>query len=265
MTEVQMMGEDIEFVGSDWVLSVFFKASGRLIKSNGETLLLAVFASSLSKRGIVLVRLACGFRTTVGRLPWASISLMPRLSLGITWAPFSSNGALAVTGLRVTVWPSLSVSPLKMTPVPAPESIGLPLSSSGWELVKNPPVLLRISWPVLHGAPQSDIREALELPVSWAAGLSAISSRSPLLASSSVLWFPSDSLKKRQKHYIWSNSLNVVSMNVYHQSSKTFVTAVSIEKKPKLFANQIQWSLWFNRNQLTCSAYGYWQSCSCKH
>ncbi len=139
MTEVEMVGEDIEFVGSDWVLSGFFKASGRLMKSNGETLLLAVFASSLSERGIVLVRLTCGFRTTVGRLPWASISLMPGSSLGITWAPFSSNGALAVTGLRVTVWwPSLSVSPLKMTPVPAPESIGLPLSSSGWELVRIP-------------------------------------------------------------------------------------------------------------------------------
>lgn len=54
------------------------------MKSSGETLLLGVFASSLSERGIVLVRLACGFRTTVGRLPWASISLMPRSSLEIT-------------------------------------------------------------------------------------------------------------------------------------------------------------------------------------
>jgi len=167
------------------------------MKSSGETLLLAVLASSLRERGIVLFRLACGFRTTVGRLPWASISMMPLSSLETTWAPLSSNGALAVTGLRVTVWPSLSVNPLMMTPVPAPESIGLPLSSSGWELVRNPPVLLRISWPVLQGALVRDMREALELPVSREAGLSVISSRSPLLASSSVLWFPSDSLKKR--------------------------------------------------------------------
>lgn len=61
--------------------------------------------------------------------------------------------------------------------------------SKGWEAVRNPPAPLRKSWPpVLQGVPEREM-EAVEPTMS--SGLSEMSS-----PSSSVLWLPSDSLRK---------------------------------------------------------------------
>lgn len=63
------------------------------------------------------------------------------------------------------------------------------------EAVRKPLDPLRMSWPpVLDGTAETEMMEAVEPAAS--SGLSGVSSIA--LASSSVLWFPSDSLK-------WSN------------------------------------------------------------
>lgn len=96
--------------------------------------------SSVSGRVMVPFELPLVFSTTVGSVACVSISLTDGTSklrsliptaLGMTCAPFSSKGGLAVTGLRVTAWPSFKVNPLMMTLDPVPESSELPLRSRG--------------------------------------------------------------------------------------------------------------------------------------
>lgn len=91
-------------------------------------------------------------------IPCGSCWCMPIPGLVITWAPFSIIGELAPTGLSVTVWQSPRDSPLMMTPAPPPGIRELPLSNSGWEVVRNPLEPFRISWPpVLQGTPEKEM------------------------------------------------------------------------------------------------------------
>lgn len=95
----------------------------------------------------------------------------------------------------MTVWQSPKLSPLIMTPAPVPEIREFPLRSKDWEAVRKPPDPLRMSWPpVLQGTADREMMDSVEPAAS--SGLSGVSSMG--LASSSVLWFPSDSLQQRQ-------------------------------------------------------------------
>lgn len=82
------------------------------------------------------------------------------------------------------------------------------------EAVRKPLDPLRMSWPpVLDGTAETEMMEAVEPAAS--SGLSGVSSIA--LASSSVLWFPSDSLKwsniKGQKHTQTNEFLMLQEMN----------------------------------------------------
>ena len=119
----------------------------------------------------------------------------PTLGLVITWAPFSIKGELVPTGLSVTVWQSPKLSPLIITPVPLLEIREFPLRSNDWGAVRKPPDPLRMSWPpVLQGTADREMMDAAEPGAS--SGFSGASSMG--LTSSSVLWFPSDSLEQKE-------------------------------------------------------------------
>lgn len=100
--------------------------------------------------------------------------------------------AAAETGLRVTVWPSLRLRPLMMTPAPAPERSGFPLRSSVCEPARRLAEPLRMSWP---RAPECTAdREMMGAAAAEAASSGLTGASSMGLPSSSLLWFPSDSL-----------------------------------------------------------------------
>lgn len=110
----------------------------------------------------------------------------------------------AAAGLNVTVWPSLKLRPLMMTPVPAPERSGFPLRSSDWEPARRLAEPLRMSWP--RASEWTADREMMGV-VTDAASPGPTGASSMGLASSSLLWFPSDSLGLERKtlgsnHYI---------------------------------------------------------------
>lgn len=127
-------------------------------------------------------------------LPSDASRCRPTLDLAITWAPLTMRGG--------AVWPSPKLRPLMMTPAPAPERSGLPLRSSDWEPARRFAEPLRMSW--LRASECTADREMMGAAAEAASsGLTGASS----MASSSLLWFPSDSLGLKSKrlgsnHYI---------------------------------------------------------------
>lgn len=102
----------------------------------------------------------------------------------------------------MTVWQSPKLSPLIMTPAPVLEIREFPLRSKDCDAVRRLPEPLRMSWPpVLQGTADREMIGAVGPAAS--SGLSGVSSMG--LASSSVLWFPSDSLEQSEMEWLKYN------------------------------------------------------------
>lgn len=86
-----------------------------------------------------------------------------------------------------------------MTPAPVLEIREFPLRSKDWEAERRLLGALRMSWPpVLQGTADREMKGAVAPAAS--SGLSGVSSIG--LASSSLLWFPSDSLEQRENKWV---------------------------------------------------------------